>query len=639
MGFTIVVCLLFTVLCEDVRSSGGYRALLMTMLNRLATRLRADARGAVAIQFALLVIPIGFLTFSLLDIGWVSVQKRQMQDALDAATLMAARSTATTSAAVDLIGDAAFATEMDGLGVPLTAANSTFSISGNTITGAVSVDLKPIVTTLWTKNDSKVTVRTEVVRASQDLEVALVLDTTGSMSGSRITDLKTGAADLVDLVVRDVQAPYYSKVALVPYSAGVFVDTYADAARGPVRAATISGAAWQQQAPVNLSAITKASPAVFTTSAAHGLPVGATVYIKGVVGMTQVNNKTFTVAKVPSTTTFTLTNVNSTFYTKYTSGGTVTRCRTANCSVVVTTSTVNHFTTGDLIEIANMQGMTELNGKKFTISPLDATSFDTGAIGTAYAAYTSGGTATCDTSTTPGCRNFTFTNASGGTLTWPINNCATERTGTEAYTDAAPSTSYVGRNYGNPDPTLNNTCPKVKISPLSSDKATLKAEIAKLAPAGSTAGQIGLAWGWNMVSPNFGELWPQASQRPAPYGRKELMKVVILMTDGAFNTNYCNGVIAKNAGSGSGATNQHINCDATNGNAFTQAATLCENIRAKGIILYTVGFDVGDDAAATEMLTTCATDRDHAFFPDTGADLKTAFRAIGQEISSLRIAK
>jgi hypothetical protein len=39
------------------------------------------------------------------------------------------------------------------------------------------------------------------------------------------------------------------------------------------------------------------------------------------------------------------------------------------------------------------------------------------------------------------------------------------------------------------------------------------------------------------------------------------------------------------------------------------------------------------------MLTNCATDRDHAFFPDTGADLKTAFRAIGQEISSLRIAK
>ncbi|EJL32211.1 Flp pilus assembly protein TadG [Caulobacter sp. AP07] len=611
----------------------------MTMLNRLAMRLRADARGAVAIQFALLVIPIGFLTFSLLDIGWVSVQKRQMQDALDAATLMAARSTATTSAAVDLIGDAAFATEMDGLGVPLTAASSTFSISGNTITGAVSVDLKPIVTTLWTNKDSKVTVHTEVVRASQNLEVALVLDTTGSMSGSRITDLKTGAADLVDLVVRDIQAPYYSKVALVPYSAGVLVDTYADAARGPVRAAAISGAAWQQQAPVNISAITKANLAVFTTSAAHGLPVGATVYIKGVVGMTQVNNKIFTVAAVPSTTSFKLTGVNSTNYTKYTSGGTVTRCRTTTCSVVVTTSTANGFITGDLIEIANMKGMTELNGKKLTISKVDATSFDTGQVGPTYGTYTSDGTATCDTSTTPGCRNFTFTNASGGTQTWALNTCATERTGTEAYTDAAPSTSYVGRNYWDSSSSSNNTCPKVKISPLSSDKVTLKAEIAKLAAAGSTAGQVGLAWGWYMVSPNFNELWSQTSQKPAPYGTKELMKVVILMTDGAFNTNYCNGVIAKDAGSGSGSSSQHINCNATNGDAFAQANTLCENIKAKGIILYTVGFDVGDDAAATSMLTTCATDKDHAFFPATGADLKTAFRAIGQEISSLRIAK
>jgi hypothetical protein len=111
------------------------------------------------------------------------------------------------------------------------------------------------------------------------------------------------------------------------------------------------------------------------------------------------------------------------------------------------------------------------------------------------------------------------------------------------------------------------------------------------------------------------------------------------MTDGAFNTNYCNGVIAKDAGAGSGSSWDHINCNATNGNGFSQAATLCANMKAKGIIVYTVGFDVGNDATATAMLTNCATDADHVYFPSTGTELKTAFRAIGQEISSLRIAK
>jgi Flp pilus assembly protein TadG len=73
----------------------------MTMWKRLAARLRDDERGAIAVQFALLLIPIAILTFGLIDISRASVQKRQLQDALDAATLMAARSTATTNADLD----------------------------------------------------------------------------------------------------------------------------------------------------------------------------------------------------------------------------------------------------------------------------------------------------------------------------------------------------------------------------------------------------------------------------------------------------------------------------------------------------------------------------------------------------------
>ncbi len=81
---------------------------LVTMWKRPAARLRDDERGAIAVQFALLLIPSPVLTFGLIDLGRVSVQKRQLQDALDAATLMAARSTATNNGDLDTIGDAAW---------------------------------------------------------------------------------------------------------------------------------------------------------------------------------------------------------------------------------------------------------------------------------------------------------------------------------------------------------------------------------------------------------------------------------------------------------------------------------------------------------------------------------------------------
>ncbi len=158
----------------------------MTMWKRLAARLRDDERGAIAVQFALLLIPIAILTFGLIDLSRVSVQKRQLQDALDAATLMAARSTATNNGDLDTIGDAALDAEMAGLGVPLTRANSTFSLGpNNTVVGSIqNVTIRPIISDLWSTGDSNVAAGAIVMRSVNKLEVALVLDNTGSMGST-----------------------------------------------------------------------------------------------------------------------------------------------------------------------------------------------------------------------------------------------------------------------------------------------------------------------------------------------------------------------------------------------------------------------------------------------------------------------
>ncbi len=74
------------------------------------------------------------------------------------------------------------------------------------------------------------------------------------------------------------------------------------------------------EATKNISAITKANPAV-VTAASHGYSNGDHVWINDVGGMTELNGRRFTVAN-KTTNTFELSGVNSSSYTTYTSGGT-----------------------------------------------------------------------------------------------------------------------------------------------------------------------------------------------------------------------------------------------------------------------------------------------------------------------------
>ncbi|ELR03181.1 hypothetical protein GMDG_08891, partial [Pseudogymnoascus destructans 20631-21] len=146
--------------------------------------------------------------------------------------------------------------------------------------------------------------------------------------------------------------------------------------------------------------------------------------------------------------------------------------------------------------------------------------------------------------------------------------------------------------------------------PLSSDKAAMKSLISSFNVTGSTAGQIGLAWGWYTVSPSFNPLW---SGNPAgPADPDELLKVVILMTDGEFNTNYCTGVLAP-------GFRQWRRADQLRRHQWRSA---------EGIVVYTVGLELAAGGEAEEVMQSCATSPTHVYLPSSGADLSQAFAAI-----------
>ncbi len=203
-------------------------------------RLRRDQSGAIAVQFAFLAIPLSIMVFALVDVGRISLQRRQMQDALDASTLIAARSTAVTDTDLNTVGDAAFLAEVAGLNLGVTASNVNFaSGANNTVVGTATVTMKPIISNLWTNANMAVTATSTVVRSVNKLEVALVLDNTGSMAsslgsgGSKISALKTASKSLVSTLAAAAARssdPNAVKISVVPFSMTVNVgSTYQSA--------------------------------------------------------------------------------------------------------------------------------------------------------------------------------------------------------------------------------------------------------------------------------------------------------------------------------------------------------------------------------------------------------------------------
>lgn len=113
-----------------------------------------------------------------------------------------------------------------------------------------------------------------------------------------------------------------------------------------------------------ITAVTQANPAVVTYSGADNYSNGDSVFIDGVVGMTQLNGREFVVANVDTgANTFELSGLNSTGFTAYTSGG----------EVSVITEVVTPYTANDIFQLKFAQNATDLyivhpshNPKKLT---------------------------------------------------------------------------------------------------------------------------------------------------------------------------------------------------------------------------------------------------------------------------------
>jgi Flp pilus assembly protein TadG len=225
------------------------------------------------------------------------------------------------------------------------------------------------------------------------------------------------------------------------------------------------------------------------------------------------------------------------------------------------------------------------------------------------------------------------------------DTCATERKNADGSADFSDDGPYSERTYTdkkkiktylarvNRDDRLE-ICPKAELIALTADSEKLLDTIEDFKAAGVTAGGIAAQWGYYMLSPNWRDAIKSAGMGsgPANHDKKKVSKVAILMTDGLFNTAFAG---VKDGGTPQGSQEKK---------SSSYAKSICANMKADGIEVFTIGFDLGTgESDAKAVLKDCASPDTsatrHFHEASTGTDLDNAFKDIVRNIERLAITR
>jgi Flp pilus assembly protein TadG len=509
-----------------------------------------DDRGNVAMIAALAMGPLCVAGLGAADLARATSAKSQLQDALDAAALAAARTSATTDAELKTHGDRYLGQNLRlSPDYQLAASNFRFGADGKVIATA-QVNVKPFVAGLVTGGDMAINASTEVVRADMKVEIALVLDTTGSMEeGDKLQDMKDAAEAFV-LKMKAVSEKHVEpdavKISLVPFANTVRVDgvTYRDST-------------WVDQ--------TGASP---------------------------INDEVFTTAT-----------------------GTQHANRFQLLSTLGTT----------------WRGCMEMRKAPYDIQD-DAPTTATPA--TLYTPYFAVDEPDSQTSGYGDDFNNDYVkdySSGSGSNNWRVRQGLINKYGNQKRDSL--DTGF-GPNAG---------CGVSKIRRLTTSFTSLIDWIDDLEANGNTNIPIGLMWGWNTLTPHA------PFSDGVAYNTPKTKKVIVLMTDGE------NTIAQRDTpNDGSYAATGYIwqgRVLKANDTPLQQGASssdrtaaldsrlekLCDNIKAKGIEIYTIRVEVS--SGTNELLKSCASGRDYFYDVQSSSTLTQVFESVAGQIAALHLSR
>jgi Flp pilus assembly protein TadG len=181
----------------------------------------------------------------------------------------------------------------------------------------------------------------------------------------------------------------------------------------------------------------------------------------------------------------------------------------------------------------------------------------------------------------------------------------------------------------------NAECPSTTLLPLTQTKSTVISRIKAMSAEGGTNIHMGVVWGFRALSPtepfSEGKAYDSATS-----------KVMIVMTDGE-NThshsrdfNGADWYVAYGYpyyGRLTGDTTAELQTEMDN-----RTKSTCSNAKTAGITIYTIGLSA-PNKSTKDMLTDCASDGGKAYFPTDSADLTSVFQEIAGQLADLRLAR
>ncbi len=598
-------------------------------------------RGNVAVLFALLLIPLCAVGALAIDYGRAISVRSQLQHAADAAALSALTSSGPNEKskgkgkgkgkknnnALKERAQAFFDSNKNRLyNVKISKVTKTPTDDGVIVN--VEASLPTTLAAVIGINEIKLDVTSEAKASTSDIEIALVLDNTGSMRNV-MGDLRTAAKDLVNVVFDNSGPSSGLKVAIVPYAATVNIGNGATQMNwmdiaGLARHHALSlewrrigyepGCTTPGGAPPNPNPGKGRRGSVFELlpQFAHGL-----IQLFGIPSA-----KAAVAGDVPAP--FTLDG----------------SCHVGN------PSKINHFDLFDQIPNTSWKGCVMARAEPYDVTDTVPSPGDPDTLFVPWfwpdeidnsALAANGNTWTTVNDYLPDRLDLrdAFPDANGnvpGKFTDPWigfgMHTILKYNGTAARIDeTGPDT--LGPNKGCSD----------EIQPLTADKKAVIDTIDGLShwDSGGTNIAVGMAWGWRVLSPQ------EPFSEGVAYG--DTRKVIVLMTDGQNNINWAPELLNLSEFSAYGYLhewNQTLIKPTTyegfKEHADKRLGLICANAKAEDITVYTISFNVSDQSTL-DLMSACATQKTYAYTANTSEDLVASFQDIASSLSELRLAQ
>lgn len=590
---------------------------LRRRLKGSVARLGFARDGTVAIIWSITGVGLMGMTGAALDYARAWEAKATLQNAVDSAVLAAERLanrpySERLAQATGMFRSALYRTpERDSARLTIEEAPN----GGHRAIGEMRIDTT--FAKLFHAGDLTIQAEATADQESGPVEVALVLDNTGSMVND-MSALRASAEELVDTLYAAAEKPDDVTVSVVPFVAQVNIGD------------TPTTRAWVDQtgaSPFNGEMLEDQLIARRTWSNADG-------------------------ANCQNVSTLPYSGYTGAYRVRWQRG---TGSNTGFC-YGYTPSSVNHLSLFGLISNTNWKGCVEARPEPFDITD-EAPS--TGNPATLFVPYFWADNA-------DGQNNSYLTDSSSDIAGATMTNSLTSTSNTNTTRARAFNVFKYRGGTGSidtvaPDTTgPNRACP-TPVVPLTTDKARVVSAVRGMQHWNSSGtNQVeGLAWGWRVLSPT-----PPFTEGSA-YGKKR--KVIVLMTDGQ-NTNVGTGSSNSVFGSDyaafsylaqwtqSTASPPGMRANLPSGfgrNAITSSSayvnyinnrqlTLCTSIKEAGVQIFTILYRESD-ATARSILRTCATPSadgvTYAFNADNQTELRNAFNTIGSAIGQLRLTK